>query len=82
MKVRLDLFLSQLSQTLKLNGRKLKFSIHKHNWKVSSSHQYSPAHIEGMFAVGTVAQSLSLLGCSLVWKDLQFCFLFLTYAKP
>lgn len=66
LKVRLDLFLSQLSQPLKLNGRKLRFSMHKHNWKASSSHQYSPVHIEGMFAVGAIAQSLSLLGCSLI----------------
>lgn len=66
LKVRLDLFLSQLSQPLKLNGRKLRFSMYKHNWKASSSHQYSRVHIEGMFAVGAIAQSLSLLGCSLV----------------
>lgn len=65
-KVRLDLLLSQLSQTLKLNGRKLRFSIHKCSWEVYCSHQFSPVHMEGTLAVGTIAQSLSLLGCSLV----------------
>lgn len=81
-KVRLDLFLSQLSQTLKLNGRKCRFSIRKCSWQGSCSHQTCPVHIEGTFAVGTIAQSLSLLGFSLIQKDLRFCFVFLTNAKP